>query len=364
MAIVEWDKVLDIVGGEGMEGYRVGYVDESGVLGGVYPSESGGALKLVVYQSLGLGCARVFYQPQGGNWVVMALEDRGRVLGAVMAGSCSEIEESERLLGVLEAAVARVHKAFRWVPELMHNNRSHVGRQTQVLRSIEEQRRQGFQALHDYELERVLMASIRAGDRDGSRMVLNELLTPIFMQNSSRVVLQAQAVELVTRLTRTALEDNPMLTLLWGRWREWTSAIVTAASTEGIARAMMETLEGFIEGVFVHGARAGSVHVHRALAYISEHYTMPISLREVSREVGISPSRLAHLFREELGRTVLEVVHEVRVRRARALLERTDMTCAEVAYEVGYTDQSYFTQIFRRLVGAPPRRYRISLGRA
>jgi AraC-like DNA-binding protein len=155
------------------------------------------------------------------------------------------------------------------------------------------------------------------------------------------------------------LEDNAMLTVLWGRWREWTSAIIGADSVERIARAMLDTLDDFTEGVFMHGANSGSVHVHRALAFIAEQYTHPISLREVSREVGVSASRLAHLFRDQVGCTVLQMVHQVRIRRARVLLERSDLNCAQIAYEVGYSDQSYFTRMFRRLVGVSPLRYRV-----
>jgi AraC-like DNA-binding protein len=52
------------------------------------------------------------------------------------------------------------------------------------------------------------------------------------------------------------------------------------------------------------------------------------------------------------------MIQESRIQHARHLLERTSQTCAEIAYEVGYADQSYFIRHFRRLTGTTPLRYR------
>ena len=358
MSIVKWDEVVRDVRGRFGAAHSIGYADIQGELGGDDSALSEASTRLALHVAIGTGRPASLYDSKGGRWGVAGVEDRWRPLGGILVRGWDDAVAWETISSELAACGEAIHRSYGWVPELMQSNRQHVGRTRQLVRSIEEQREQGLQALYDFEQERVLLAAIRAGDRESSRILLNELLTPIFMESASRVVLQARAVELVTRLTRTALEDNPMLTMLWTRWRGWTESIVAAESVEVIARAVLQTLEGFVEGVFVHGARASSAHVHRALTYISENYASPISLREVSREVGISASRLAHLFREDVGRSVLAVVHEVRIRHARDLLERSKMNCAEIAYEVGYSDQSYFTRVFRQHVGQPPLRYR------
>jgi len=74
--------------------------------------------------------------------------------------------------------------------------------------------------------------------------------------------------------------------------------------------------------------------------------------------VDLSPGRLSHLVKEFTGRTVVQNIHQVRVRQAQQLLERTSRSCADIAYEVGFGDQSYFIKHFKRLSGTTPARYR------
>ena len=66
----------------------------------------------------------------------------------------------------------------------------------------------------------------------------------------------------------------------------------------------------------------------------------------------------SHLVKDYTGSTVLQHLQQIRIQQARHLLERTDLSCTEVAYEVGYGDQSYFIKHFRRLTGTTPARYR------
>jgi AraC family transcriptional regulator of arabinose operon len=74
--------------------------------------------------------------------------------------------------------------------------------------------------------------------------------------------------------------------------------------------------------------------------------------------VGLSVSRLAHLIKEHTGRTLLQHVHQLRIREAQRLLKETGLSCADIAYEVGFSDQSYFAKRFRIQTGLSPIHYR------
>ena len=67
---------------------------------------------------------------------------------------------------------------------------------------------------------------------------------------------------------------------------------------------------------------------------------------------------MAHLARELTGRSIVQTIHEVRVSHAQRLLAQTGKTCTEIAYEVGFCDQSYFIKQFRSVTGVTPARYR------
>ncbi|MDP6491439.1 MAG: helix-turn-helix transcriptional regulator, partial [Kiritimatiellia bacterium] len=83
-----------------------------------------------------------------------------------------------------------------------------------------------------------------------------------------------------------------------------------------------------------------------------------IRLKDVAEQVDLSTFRIAHMVKDYTGRTILQHVKRLRSEKARHLLEETSLTCAEIAYEVGFSDQSFFTRQFREMTGTTPARYR------
>ena len=75
---------------------------------------------------------------------------------------------------------------------------------------------------------------------------------------------------------------------------------------------------------------------------------------------GLSTFRIAHLLKEATGKTALQNIHYLRIQEARRLLETSDMSCTDVAYETGFGDQSYFIKQFRKWMGITPAKYRKS----
>jgi transcriptional regulator GlxA family with amidase domain len=81
-------------------------------------------------------------------------------------------------------------------------------------------------------------------------------------------------------------------------------------------------------------------------------------LRDLAKDVGLSESRLWHVFRETMGSSPREWAVARRLSRALELIETTDMAVKEIAYAVGFKHQSHFTRVFREVFGRPPLQYR------
>lgn len=92
--------------------------------------------------------------------------------------------------------------------------------------------------------------------------------------------------------------------------------------------------------------------------YIQQHYSEPISLEIVSRELGFNPTYFSSLFKKETGLTFLEYVTEVRMEMAKEFLRDTDWTVADICERVGYKDTKYFSKSFRKITGLKPNEYR------
>ena len=98
--------------------------------------------------------------------------------------------------------------------------------------------------------------------------------------------------------------------------------------------------------------------LRRTTAYIEAHLAHELSLTELAAVAQTSPAHFARLFKQETGRTPLQYVIMCRIERAKQLLRETEWPIIEIGHQVGFTDQSYFTAVFRKYVATTPKAYR------
>jgi two-component system response regulator YesN len=184
------------------------------------------------------------------------------------------------------------------------------------------------------------------------------MLAAMYMSSPKLVLLRARAIEMMGYLTRAAVEDSPVMEPLIERNHQWMARLINARDFEELSRVLADALNDFIAGIYLHGFNRTNAHVSKALDFINRNYMRDVSLAQVAREVGLSAYRIAHLMKENTGKTIIQILHQIRVQHAQRLLEQSDRRCTEIAYDVGYGDQSYFIKHFRRLMGMTPARYR------
>lgn len=85
---------------------------------------------------------------------------------------------------------------------------------------------------------------------------------------------------------------------------------------------------------------------------------MQSELEDVAGHVGLSPTYLDRMFKEETSETPRSFLEKIRVDKAAHLLKHTDYTNLEICYEAGFQSTSHFYKAFRRLKDLTPREYR------
>ncbi|MUT67183.1 response regulator [Paenibacillus sp. NEAU-GSW1] len=83
-----------------------------------------------------------------------------------------------------------------------------------------------------------------------------------------------------------------------------------------------------------------------------------LSLQDAASFANISPSHLSKVFSQETGQTFIEYLTLTRIRKAMELLQGTSARTYEVAFQVGYNDAHYFSNLFRRVTGMTTRDFR------
>ncbi|MFD0692672.1 response regulator [Paenibacillus sp. GCM10027628] len=94
------------------------------------------------------------------------------------------------------------------------------------------------------------------------------------------------------------------------------------------------------------------------LEYINEHFSEDITILGLSKRFNLNPNYVSQLFRKELDKTFTEYMTGLRMSRAAELLKTTSIPINEIADQVGFKDYFYFSKMFKKIIGSPPRTYR------
>ena len=92
--------------------------------------------------------------------------------------------------------------------------------------------------------------------------------------------------------------------------------------------------------------------------YLETHYAKDIKVEIIASQIGMSPRNFSRRFKKATGDTPNHYLQHIRIAMAKDLLRDHDLSIAEVAYQVGYSDLSYFSRIFSRHAGCQPHIYR------
>ena len=85
-----------------------------------------------------------------------------------------------------------------------------------------------------------------------------------------------------------------------------------------------------------------------------------LPLVELAQYVNLSPWRLCHLFRADMGMPPIKYLRLLRLAAAKQLLEVSFLSIKEITYKVGINDESHFVRDFKRIYGVPPSVYRLT----
>lgn len=107
------------------------------------------------------------------------------------------------------------------------------------------------------------------------------------------------------------------------------------------------------EGYFPIKA-ADEERLHAARRFVQQNIFEPLTLKQISREIGLNDFKLKKGFKQLFGCTVFDYLIQCRMDYARKILLDTRITIAEVAYTLGYSDPYNFTKAFKKHYGYLP----------
>jgi len=98
--------------------------------------------------------------------------------------------------------------------------------------------------------------------------------------------------------------------------------------------------------------------IERAKAYIEKHYNCPLALEHVANIACMSKYHFCRTFKRFDGISFKGYVKNVRIEKAKELLNNTGLSISEIAFEVGFQSLSYFNTLFKSHLNISPRNFR------
>jgi AraC family transcriptional regulator of arabinose operon len=100
--------------------------------------------------------------------------------------------------------------------------------------------------------------------------------------------------------------------------------------------------------------RTTDSRVEETLHLLSQHMREQLRIEDIAKTIGLSPSRLSHLFKSVTGQSIVDTLNQMRIQQAALLLEHTDRSAAEVSNDVGFQNYNHFMNQFRKWYGVNP----------
>ena len=259
-----------------------------------------------------------------------------------------------RLIGYMFASVIPAEQA------ILIRSREQAAGQSRINEAIQRYKKQALSASYEffYKNERLLMTKIRMGDAGSARQALNDLLGyALFSDGWNAASVRLRAIELTTLLSRVALEGGANVDSVFRMNGQFISLINDQNTIESISLLLLDVVKGFMDAMFYQKDK-GNLYVREALGYIASHYTEPLRVGDVSRRLGLSADYFAAMFIKTVGESFNSYLMRVRVEQSKHLILSTSDPLTDIAVATGFTDQSYFCRVFKKLVGLSPRQYR------
>lgn len=99
--------------------------------------------------------------------------------------------------------------------------------------------------------------------------------------------------------------------------------------------------------------------IQMIIALLNAEICRQRSLEDLATVVNLSSSRLRHLFKTDTGLTPTEYLRDLRLKKAKELLETTFLSLKEIMNMIGVRDKSHFARDFKNAYGLSPSKYRM-----
>ena len=212
-----------------------------------------------------------------------------------------------------------------------------------------------------YERETAFFQSIRMGDVER----MHALYHPLDSEELGRLSddplrnLKYHLIITVALITRSCIEGGMEMEAAYNLSDIYIQSIDKCTSISEVHMLHRELVEDYVQRMqILHKQTLYPKPIIICMDYIYDYLHTKLSLSQLAKATGLSPSYLSRLFHKETGMTISEYITRKRVEAAENMLKFSDHSCIEISNYLCFSSESHFIQVFKKQTGYTPREYR------
>lgn len=208
-------------------------------------------------------------------------------------------------------------------------------------------------------MEKELLSRVKVGDRKGAKIMLHELLGKVLFNNGNNIELTRVGVlSLMIVLSRAAVEGGGNVDIIFGLKNKYVNEVSTINNVEKLCEWILKVLDRFSECMYnIENINNFNI-IQKSMEYINDPFNKNRSLDSVAKYVYLSPAYFSRMFKKEMGIHFIDYLNKVKVEESKKYLIDLKISLSDIAHTVGYSDQSYYTKVFKKVEGVSPGQYR------
>ncbi len=269
----------------------------------------------------------------------------------------------EKLVHLSVAAHAAIHREFLPYEEIASRNDESIAFPDPAQSTrVAFRKTESFEAPphHNPLLEKQLLTLIREGRVDELKKftVMSEEATGVLSKSSLLRSQKNLGIVAIAISTRAAIDGGLYSEIAFSLSDRYIQRIEEASTVKELEHLQMEALLTFASKVEEVQRQSYTQTVTACKNYIYANRFEKITHEEIANAVQLSPGYLSVLFKKEVGLSVSEYVQKTKIEEAKNLIAYTTASLSEISSLLQFTDQSYFTKIFKKIEGMTPKQYK------
>ncbi len=157
--------------------------------------------------------------------------------------------------------------------------------------------------------------------------------------------------------TRASIRGGLNVHLAHSISTKYAVAIENQETVEGVLSLTPKLVKEYCKSVNDYSLKKYSPLIKKTLITIRKNISSSVSLSDIAAQLNTSKEHLCRSFKQEIGENLTNYIHKIKIQESLDLIKSKKYSVSEVAFMFGYSSSSYYSSVFKKVIGVSPKKY-------